>query len=461
MRFRTGLCALFFGLTAAVDPRLYITVGVSLMALKYLVEALVFFYATGDRLAPWQFLDPVLLHRLVIFSKASPALAWGLLLWTVPFIWIGLSMSMRRARDAGRHPALGLLFLVPYLNYLAMLTFAVWPTRDLTRHPDLQDPDDLGLPIAGPLLAGILSVAVAGLMVVLCIYGLRDYGSSLFVLTPVVMGFVNAVVLNGRGDQGLSRTAAQGQLALLVAMLGMLAVAVEGAICLAMAWPLAAVMVWIGGLLGYAFGRPQAVIAPRVRRVVPLLAVLLPPLVAWNEARDQRVPLREVSSAVEVDAPPEVVWRHVVSFPDLPPPDGVFATGIACPLRARIAGSGVGAVRSCEFTTGPFVEPITAWDEPRRLAFAVTAQPPTMRELSPWGDIHPPHLDGYLRSRRGEFRLVPLDGGRRTRLEGSTWYELQVSPGPYWHLWGDGLIHAIHARVLEHIRRLAEGEARR
>ncbi len=458
----TGWCARVLSLEAPVDRRLYVTVGLTLMAVKYLVESLAFLLMTGVALPPVQFLDPVLLHRLVIFSKASPTLAWALLLWTLPFIWIGLSMSMRRARDAGRHPALGLLFLVPYVNYLAMLAFAVWPTRSLARVADPDaDPDDIGLPIAGPLLAGLLSLAVAAVMVVLCIYVLRDYGSSLFVLTPVVMGFVSAVVYNARLDQGLSRTAVQGQLALLVAMVLMLVAAVEGAICLAMAWPLAAVLVWIGGVLGYAFGRPQAPTARRARRVVPLLAVLVLPLVAWNEARDHSVPLREISSSVEVDAPPEVVWRHVVSFPDLPPPDGIFATGLACPLRARIDGTGVGAVRYCEFTTGPFVEPITAWDEPHRLAFAVTAQPPTMRELSPWGDIHPPHLDGYLRSRRGEFRLVPLDGGRRTRLEGSTWYELQVSPGPYWHLWGDGLIHAIHARVLEHIRRLAEGEMRR
>ena len=50
-----------------------------------------------------------------------------------------------------------------------------------------------------------------------------------------------------------------------------------------------------------------------------------------------------------------------------------FKTGLAYPLRARLVGAGVGAVRHCEFTTGAFVEPITVWDAPHRLAFDVIA----------------------------------------------------------------------------------------
>ena len=83
-----------------------------------------------------------------------------------------------------------------------------------------------------------------------------------------------------------------------------------------------------------------------------------------------------------------------------------------------------------------------------------------MTEWSPYRRVHPPHLDGYLRTRRGEFRLVPLPGNR-TRLEGRTWYELDVFPRAYWRLWSDALIGSIHARVLDHIQRLAEGERSR
>lgn len=154
--------------------------------------------------------------------------------------------------------------------------------------------------------------------------------------------------------------------------------------------------------------------------------------------------------------PPKTYGPHLARFSELPEPSQwAFRLGIAHPLRARIEGTGVGAVRYCEFSTGPFVEPITRWEAPTRLSFDVRSQPPPMTELSPYQSLHPPHLDGYFRSVRGEFRLVALPGGK-TRLEGSTWYELDILPVRYWALWSDGLIHAIHGRVLDHIKTLAE-----
>lgn len=150
------------------------------------------------------------------------------------------------------------------------------------------------------------------------------------------------------------------------------------------------------------------------------------------------------------------MWRQVVAFSELPPAkEFVFRAGIAYPVRATLAGSGVGAVRRCEFSTGPFVEPITVWDENRHLAFDVVAQPHPMHELSPYRAIQPPHFDGFFHSERGEFRLSALPGGG-TRLEGTTWYTQQLWPAAYWQVWSDYLLHAIHGRVLEHIRQEAE-----
>ena len=166
-------------------------------------------------------------------------------------------------------------------------------------------------------------------------------------------------------------------------------------------------------------------------------------------------PLFAVGSEVIVNAPPEKVWTNVVTFSELPPAnDWLFDLGIACPTCATIKGEGVGAIRYCNFTTGPFVEPITVWDEPHVLAFDVTKQPPPMKELSPY-DIHPPHLDGHLESKRGEFRLVRLEGNR-TQLIGTTWYKHNMWPATYWRTWSDFLIGRIHRRVLNHVKNLSE-----
>jgi hypothetical protein len=166
-------------------------------------------------------------------------------------------------------------------------------------------------------------------------------------------------------------------------------------------------------------------------------------------------------TVVEIAAPPEVVWRHVVTFPDLPPPtELLFRAGVAAPTRARIEGTGVGATRYCDFTTGSFVEPVTAWEENRLLAFDITEQAPPMTEWSPYRQVNPPHLDGYFRATHGEFRLMPLPGGR-TRLEGRTVYVVDMFPQRYWTLPAGRIVAAIHGRVLRHIAALAEEEVDR
>ncbi|HEU4454178.1 MAG TPA: SRPBCC family protein, partial [Longimicrobium sp.] len=163
-----------------------------------------------------------------------------------------------------------------------------------------------------------------------------------------------------------------------------------------------------------------------------------------------------VTTVVEVAATPRQVWPNVIEFGEIAaPPDFVFRAGVAHPLRARIEGEGVGAVRYCEFSTGPFVEPVTVWDAPRRLGFDVAEQPAALREWSPYRTVYAPHVKGFFRSARGEFRLVELPGGR-TRLEGSTWYTLDVHPHAYWRPIAEWLLTSIHTRVLQQVKRETE-----
>jgi hypothetical protein len=188
--------------------------------------------------------------------------------------------------------------------------------------------------------------------------------------------------------------------------------------------------------------------------VLPALTVL-PLLFAMEKIHPPPAPLHSVVSEVRINAPIETVWKNVIGFTQIPPPrEWIFRAGIAYPERARIDGTGAGAIRHCVFSTGEFVEPITTWDEPRRLAFDVSAQPDPLAELSPYGRIQTPHLRGYFQTERGEFKLVNL--GRTTLLRGTTWYRLRYAPETYWSHWSDYLIHQIHQRVLRHIRDCSE-----
>lgn len=190
--------------------------------------------------------------------------------------------------------------------------------------------------------------------------------------------------------------------------------------------------------------------------VLSLIILMIPASFGVEHAAALRPPEFVVRTAIEVNAPPEKVWNQVVAFSEIAPPkELLFRAGVAYPIRAEITGHGVGAVRHCVFSTGPFVEPIEVWDEPRLLKFGVTANPEPLNELTPYGHIDAPHLHGYFVSEKGQFSLTALPGGR-TRLEGTTWYRHTMWPAGYWHLWSDYIIHRIHMRVLDHIRAEAE-----
>jgi len=242
-----------------------------------------------------------------------------------------------------------------------------------------------------------------------------------------------------------------------VGLLGvaLLLIAVEGLLCILMAVPVAVPLAFLGGSLGYAIQKTYW----RGKEVPVMLSVVLlftPSFMGLEHFARLRPETFEVKTAIEVNAPPERVWKQLVAFAEIPPPmELIFQAGIAYPIRAEITGHGVGAVRHCVFSTGAFVEPIQVWDEPRLLRFAVTDNPAPLREFSPYGKIEPAHLHGYFVSHEGQFLLTELPGGR-TRLEGTTWYSHTMWPATYWHLWSDYIIHRIHLRVLEHIRTKAE-----
>ena len=80
-----------------------------------------------------------------------------------------------------------------------------------------------------------------------------------------------------------------------------------------------------------------------------------------------------------------------------------------------------------------------------------------MKELSPYGHIDAPHLHDTFISKRGRFQLVESHG--RVLLEGTTWYIQKLAPDWYWSRITGLLIHRIHMRVLEHIKRQAESPA--
>ena len=302
------------------------------------------------------------------------------------------------------------------------------------------------------LISVIITTLLGCVVSYLSMNAVRSYGSALFIYLPFAMGALFTLMYGWNNPTGFSRILELSILSLAILFFGLMILAWEGAICLIMAAPISLLANILGCLLAYQFIKKK----PLDKKSTYLLILLpLPVLMSFEGLHKPADRIRSVTTSIQIAANPETVWKNVIAFSPLEEPtELIFKAGIAYPIDATIEGTGVGAIRYCNFSTGSFVEPITVWDEPRLLKFSVTEQPEPMKELSPY-NIHPNHLNGYWVSKEGQFKLTLLSNGN-TLLEGTTWYVNKIKPGFYWTLWSDFIVHKIHGRVLEHIKRESE-----
>ena len=221
----------------------------------------------------------------------------------------------------------------------------------------------------------------------------------------------------------------------------------EGVICLVMAFPLLWLLNWTGTVLGFAIWR-------NLRRaqvsVVPLL-LLLPALdMALAHAGIDRLYRGSVTTQVRVRARPAQIYRYLAAFPPIREPADdywLWRVGAPAPRISRAEGAFVGARRECVLGQNTIIEErITRAEPGRALFFRVTKMP------------NDPEIMGHLYLFRGGFQIVPRSDGT-CDLIGHTDYGLATRPGWYFDWWAQSVIHAVHRRVLNHIRQLAEHDA--
>jgi hypothetical protein len=385
-----------------------------------------------------------------------------LLIIALPFIWIGTVFTLRRLRDTGLPLWLVVLFFLPFLNLFLFLMLVILPSNQSAsaqtdpfpaKFSDLIPKSEFGSALLGIVVTTGLSIVIATLGASI----LGNYGWGLFVGIPFFLGLSSVLIYGFHEPRSFGRCLGVAVLSVALVGIALFAIAVEGVICLAMALPLAGILALFGGMMGWALQQRRQYTAHSFH-IASLSILLMPGFILLERYSAEAPALYAVRTEVTINAKPELVWSHVVSFAELPPPtEKMFKTGIAYPIRAEINGQGPGAVRHCLFSTGAFVEPITVWDEPRLLQFEVTSQPAAMEEMSLYSDLRPPHLEHYLISKKGQFQLTALADGT-TRLEGTTWYQNRFWPAFYWHYWSDYIIHRIHYRVLAHIKTLTEAD---
>jgi uncharacterized membrane protein YhaH (DUF805 family) len=329
----------WFSLQGTIGREEYLFTGFALMLLKYGVEAWTIVHYTDRFYSPLDFVNPLLSVRSQFIQGAPEWLGMAWVLWTIPFVWIALTMSVCRAIDADLSLWVGLLVLVPVLNLIFMLWLASIRCPDAaTRHslPVVYDSDRERKDATKR--AGIVSAALAGIaagmvfflgMTMLGIYVFGSYGAAVFVGTPVTSAAVSAYCFNRTQDRSVAATLGHSLLVMLACSGFLLAFGLEGGLCILMALPLVLPVAFIGAVIGQAIARERHISRQKKDRGVAGCLFVLP-ILAGVEAFVAPQTEFEVLTVIEIAAPPERVWECVVSFPKITErPEWFFRAGIS------------------------------------------------------------------------------------------------------------------------------------
>ena len=326
------------------------------------------------------------LRRLAMHGHLAPTASLAAFAFSLAVAGALATLSYRRASQAGQGFVLAALVVVPVVQIVATAVLAVLPASS----PSAALPREVGRDVAAILQGLFAGVAIIVAAVFVSASLLGAYGWGLFVLTPFFVGFITAYLANRRTPLTGKHTLHLVIGATALGCLALVALALEGLVCIILAAPLGAAVAAAGGLLGRA-------IAERRRGAAPLMSVAILPLVFAFEAATPPDIVFTSNASIDIAAPPAQVWRAVTHMDSFGSPPGLlFRAGLAYPIRAEVLGGGVGATRIGVFSTGIARERITEWQPERRIAFAVLDQPPSMAEFSPYPDLQTRHLRGYF-----------------------------------------------------------------
>lgn len=442
----------------------YALVGVLGLLLKHNLDRLLAFKLLHQSWGPLNYLWPLgIANGRQSLLPGQRMFLVLLAVTSIPFIWLGIALTLKRLRDAGLAARLVVLFFLPVVNVFFFLLLCALPSRDHYSKPHqhisgwparILPNSQFWLSVLSAVAGGVSAAGMGWFSIRV----LGEYGWTLFIAIPFFMGFLSTWLYVYERPRDFGQCTGVTLLSMCFTGVIIICGALDGLICVLMCLPLAVPLALLGAYLAYVMRSVQRM-ETQSGAVLSLFLVI--PLMATAEfSASLPTPQFKTHTSIEISAPPELVWRRIIAFPHIDAPlNPLFRAGISYPLEAQIVGTGLTADRKCIFSSGAFREPILAWEEGKHFAFGVSGEPPLMKELSPYVDVHVRHLDDHdFRPERADFYLTELPGGR-TRLDGWTTYQNRMWPGPYWRLWTDAIVHQIHYRVFRQVKKLAEQDA--
>src|SRR5262249_11285979 len=223
-----------------VSPAAYPAVGVVGVAIKPNLDRLIAasYLGYNNSFNYWVPLGKA--AQLDRLSNTEAKFLATLLLASVPFIWVGVAMTLKRLRDAGQPVWLVVFFFVPFINLLFFLLLCALPPQERSHESE-------GAPWPGPhgidrfiphskIGSAALSLAVTTVLgfgfVLMGTLVLGAYGWGLFVALPFCLGMFSVLLYSYHEPREWFDCMAVALLPVALVGGALFLVAIEGIICL-------------------------------------------------------------------------------------------------------------------------------------------------------------------------------------------------------------------------------------
>lgn len=246
-------------------------------------------------------------------------------------------------------------------------------------------------------------------------------------------------------------------LSLLAFVVGTALIALEGAICIALALPLFLIGGSIGGLI-------MGIISRLFKQTAhsALSLAVLPFLVALGESGQ---PIQHITQhtqqQVYIDASPAAVWQQISNVTAIKPEEfeqGIaYTIGVPYPVNVQTVSTGVGGKRHLQWQRGvSFDQEITDWQENRTLAWKYVFTDNSFPQGSM--DDHVAIGGEYFDLETSRYTLTPEGNGTRLNVE----VGFRVSTRFNWYAepWAKLLVNNTADVILNFHKKRAEAQAK-
>ena len=246
--------------------------------------------------------------------------AGDLAIIAAPFLILGVLLTRARLKNVERPTWMAALYLVPWLNvpFTVYMMFAPSVAVDLPQvalDPAIyvEETSAQRDKWESAALSAALAAIFGAILVTLNFAYDGPYGFVLFLGLPFAMGVFSTLFHTRTESRTQSECVQVAALSVLFTGVFLLAVAIEGLICLVMAAPIALILAVIGALITHGF---RSRYGPAHNSAISMFLVLVMPMIMGAESAAHLAPPEWiVHTSIEINAPPERVWQYVIEFP--------------------------------------------------------------------------------------------------------------------------------------------------